>query len=102
MILGTGDPNINEDIKSFVETNSDSYKSLILTHADRFIELASMIFDLQPFIPFINAQTKREIVEALQVKVASIEDPIRKTRASITLFKVQKVFGMLKNIEDAK
>jgi hypothetical protein len=55
MILGTGGPNINEDIKSFVETNSDAYKSLILTHAERFIELASMIFDLQPFIPFINA-----------------------------------------------
>jgi hypothetical protein len=88
MILGTGGPNINEDIKSFVETNSGAYKSLILTHAERFIELASMIFDLQPFIPFINAQTKSEIVEALQAKVAAIEDPMRKSRATITLFKV--------------
>lgn len=61
-----------------------------------------MIFDLQPFIPFINAQTKSEIVEGLQAKVASIEDPLRKTRASITLFKVQKVFGLLKSIDDAK
>ncbi len=61
-----------------------------------------MIFDLQPFIPFINAQTKREISESLEIKVASIEDQMRKSRALITFFKVKKVFGMLKSLEDVK
>lgn len=61
-----------------------------------------MIFDLQPFIPFINAQTKREICESLEIKVSSIEDQMRKSRALITFFKVKKVFGMLKSLEDVK
>jgi hypothetical protein len=70
-----------------------------LTHADRFIELASMIFDLQPFIPFISSETRTEIIAELETKVASIADPLRQSRALITLFKVKKVFGTLKNMD---
>jgi hypothetical protein len=46
VILGVGAPSIDKGIENFIAANSNSYKSLVLTHAERFIELASMIFDL--------------------------------------------------------
>jgi hypothetical protein len=83
------------DVKAFIEKNTDAYKRLIITHAERFIELASMVFDIYPFIPFLGVQTRQEIVDELTAKVASVENPQRHARALITLFKVKKVFGLL-------
>jgi len=54
-----------------------------------------MIFDLQPFIPILSDETRREIVEALKIKLESIQDPVRKSRAIIGILKVEKVFGIL-------
>lgn len=64
-------------------------------HAERYLELASMVFDLQPFIPFLSAETKQEIVATLEAKVSEIENPLRKARAVISLYKLRKVFGFI-------
>ena len=95
MVLGTGALNIEIGVNSFIARNSESYKSLIIIHAERFIELDSMVFDLYPFIPFLNDSSKTEISSALEKKLALIENPLRHSRALITLYKVRKVFGQL-------
>lgn len=101
MVLGTGALTIEIGIQSFIAKNSESYKALIIIHAERFIELASMVFDLYPFIPFLNNTTRDEISTTLDKKLALIENPLRHSRSLISLFKVRKVFGQLK-INDVK
>jgi hypothetical protein len=94
-VLGLGgEP--SEGIKKFVGKNTHAFRSLVVLHATRFIELSSMVFDLYPFIPFLSQETRQEILNELSAVVAQIEDPMRHVRAMINLFKVQKVFGSLK------
>lgn len=62
----------DSEIETFINRNSDSYKNTILTFADRYLEQASMIFDLFPFIPFISQLTKTEIATQLEAKLTQI------------------------------
>ena len=45
MIIGTA-TNHTEGIQHLIARNTDTYKSQVLLFADRYIELASMVFDL--------------------------------------------------------
>ena len=45
MIIGTA-ANHTEGIQHLIARNTDTYKSQVLLFADRYIELASMVFDL--------------------------------------------------------
>jgi hypothetical protein len=40
-----------------------------LDYAERYIELGSMVFDLYPFIPFLNKDARLYIAEKLSIKV---------------------------------
>lgn len=97
-VLGVeeGAAQVEQSVQNFIDLNSSSYKALVLTYAERYFELSSMIFDLYPFIPFLSEITRREIADFLQAKLGTIADPVRNSRALITLYKVKKVFGLMK------
>lgn len=95
LILGTGAPDIESGVAHFVAKDTNAFKAAMLTHAERYFELASMIFDLQPYVPLISEDAKQEIITALEAKLSTIADVHRQARALITLYKVRKVFGVM-------
>ena len=56
---------VEQSVQNFIDLNSTSYKASVLTYAERYFELSSMIFDLFPFIPFLSETTRREIADSL-------------------------------------
>ena len=84
---------LSGDVPQFIEAGCA--KSLMLTHAERYLELPSMIFDLLPFISFLNDSARSDIIGVLHAKSAIISDPLRQSRALISVYKVRKVFGHL-------
>lgn len=53
-----------------------------------------MVFDLYPYIPFVNKQLRQAIADELQSKVDQIGDLTRQGRAIISLYKLKKVLGL--------
>lgn len=54
-----------------------------------------MVFDLNPFIPFLSETDKKDIISALEAKVKPT-DPLRLARSRLTIAKLKKIFGHLK------
>ena len=62
--------------------------------------MASMVFDLLPYVPLMGEEARREVSSHLEVKVSEVSDKIRKARASLSLHKVNKVLGVLKHNDE--
>ncbi|CDW74130.1 UNKNOWN [Stylonychia lemnae] len=82
------------EINQFIEEGIQSYRTLIIQYALRYLELNSMAFDLYPFIPILNEQIRRDILDVLRNHLESVENPQKNARCTINLHKVKKVFGL--------
>eukprot|EP00347_Sterkiella_histriomuscorum_P023059 403336110 len=89
-------------INSYIEEGIQSYKNQIQDYAIRYIELNSMVFDLYPFIPFLNKNLRHQLSEEFQNQVEQIQDPVRRGRATINLHKLRKVLGLYNETEEEK
>jgi len=74
--------------------SSDLYINQFFDYAMRYIELSSMVYDLYPFIPMLVKENRIKILEKLRERVENITDDKRKARATITLYKIRKIFGL--------
>jgi hypothetical protein len=58
MVLGVAGADAGSSIMSLISKNTKTYASQIVTMAERYIELSSMVFDLQPFVPFMSKESR--------------------------------------------
>ena len=59
------------------------------------MELTSVLFDVYPFIPYLNRDGRLKLLTLLQGKVESRVEQASRGRAVTTLWKAKKVLGLL-------
>mmetsp|Transcript_28488 Transcript_28488/g.27460 ORF Transcript_28488/g.27460 Transcript_28488/m.27460 type:complete len:198 (-) Transcript_28488:1026-1619(-) len=91
-----------ENAAGILKSAENPVSSVFLEFARRYIESNSAYYDLLPFTPLLNRDARELVVQKLEEEVANKGDNVRTLRASINLYKLKSVFGLLAFEEEGK